>query len=109
MSGVAGDFACDLVTLDGASKYLVLSREVDTDAYNALMCYEAGFWAAAVRYASVCPGLGGGWAHGQARTAGVGAVCRPSAGAVCRPSCSASALLSCHFSMPVRCRRLLLR
>ena len=27
--GVAGDFACDLVTLDGASTYLVLSREVD--------------------------------------------------------------------------------
>jgi hypothetical protein len=33
--GVAGDFACDLVTLDGASKYLVLSREVDPDAYGA--------------------------------------------------------------------------
>jgi hypothetical protein len=33
--GVAGDFACDLVTLDGASEYLVLSREVDPDAYGA--------------------------------------------------------------------------
>jgi hypothetical protein len=33
--GVAGDFACDLVTLDGASKYLVLPREVDPVAYSA--------------------------------------------------------------------------
>ena len=32
---VAGDFACDLVTLDGASTYLVLSREVDRGAYRA--------------------------------------------------------------------------
>ena len=30
-----GDFACDLVTLDDASTYLVLSREVDPDAYRA--------------------------------------------------------------------------
>ena len=33
--GVAGDFASDLVTLDGATRYLVLSREVDPDAYSA--------------------------------------------------------------------------
>ena len=43
------------------------------------------FQAAAVRYASARPGREGGAAHGRARTAGEGAVCRPSAGAASRP------------------------
>jgi hypothetical protein len=40
--------------------------------------------------ASVRAGLGGGTAHGRARTGRAGAVSRPSAGAVCRPFCPVS-------------------
>jgi len=46
------------------------------------MPFEARFRAAAVRYASVRAGLGGGGAHGRARTVRAGAACWPSAGAV---------------------------
>jgi len=34
VSAVTGDFACDLVTLDDASRYLVLSREVEPSDYR---------------------------------------------------------------------------
>jgi hypothetical protein len=37
MSEVTGDFDCDLVTLDGVNTYLLLSREVEPDAYSAVV------------------------------------------------------------------------
>lgn len=48
VTGVAGDFACDLVTLDGASEYLVLSPEVDPVAYSAAV--------PVIRYRASAPG-----------------------------------------------------
>jgi hypothetical protein len=66
------------------------------------MRYEARFQAAAVRYMSVRPGLGGRAGHGQGRD-------RPRtgpAGAVMLTARAASWPLTCHFRMPACCRRL---
>ena len=51
MPEVTGDFACDLVTLDGTSKYLVLSREVDPVAYSAAVAEAVGHHQLDRRYA----------------------------------------------------------
>ena len=42
MSAVTGDFTCDLVTLDDHCTYVVLSREVEPDAYRLALSFHRG-------------------------------------------------------------------